>query len=112
MNELPEIALTKEEIDRLLHSCNGRAFLVEGAIERVATIAQQRSLEFVFHDYDLDPLTAVPAEQIAVEEFRHQASRERSGAVSKREVMGQAHRECPNSQVAGPHLTMSSRTAS
>ena len=30
MNELPEIALTKEEIDRLLHSCNGRALLVGG----------------------------------------------------------------------------------
>lgn len=27
---LPEIALTEEEIDQILHSCNGRALLVGG----------------------------------------------------------------------------------
>ena len=29
---LPEIALTEEEIDQILHSCNGRALLVERSL--------------------------------------------------------------------------------
>jgi hypothetical protein len=40
------------------------------AIERVARIAQEKSLETVFHDYGLDLLSAVPADRVSSEEFR------------------------------------------
>jgi hypothetical protein len=40
------------------------------AIERLARITQDKGLERVFHDYGLDPLSAVPADRVASEEFR------------------------------------------
>jgi hypothetical protein len=33
-------------------------------------MAQEKSLEPVFHDYGLDPLNAVPADSVPSEEFR------------------------------------------
>jgi hypothetical protein len=40
------------------------------AIERVISIAQEKSLEAVFHDYEIDLLDAVPADRVSSEEFR------------------------------------------
>ena len=40
------------------------------AIERMAHMAQQKSLDAVFHDYGLDPLAAIPADRVSSEEFR------------------------------------------
>lgn len=40
------------------------------AIEQVVRVAQDRQLSVVFHDYDLDPLTAVPVDRVPSEEFR------------------------------------------
>ena len=54
-----EQLLTEEPARRLLD-----------AIERVARIAQEKSLETVFHDFGLDPLNSVPVDRVASEEFR------------------------------------------
>jgi hypothetical protein len=40
------------------------------AIERVIRMAQEKSLETVFHDYEIDLLDAVPADRVSSEEFR------------------------------------------
>jgi hypothetical protein len=54
-----EQLLTEEPARRLLD-----------AIERVARIAQQKSLETVFHDFGFDLLSAIPADRVSSEEFR------------------------------------------
>lgn len=54
-----EQLLTEEPARRLLD-----------ALERVARIAQEKTLETVFHDFALDPLAAVPADRVPSEEFR------------------------------------------
>jgi hypothetical protein len=40
------------------------------AIERVIRMAQEKSLEAVFHDYEIDLLDAVPADRVSSNEFR------------------------------------------
>lgn len=62
------IDITRAYLEQLLSEGNTRLLL--DAVERVARITQQKSLISVFHDFDLKPLAAVPAEQIPSEEFR------------------------------------------
>jgi hypothetical protein len=40
------------------------------AIERVARMAQEKSLGDVFYDYGLDPLISIPVDRVSSEEFR------------------------------------------
>ena len=40
------------------------------AIERVACIAQEKTLETVLHDFGLDLLNAIPADRVSSEELR------------------------------------------
>lgn len=40
------------------------------AIEHVVRVAQDKQLDSVFHDYDLDPLRAIPVDRVPSEEFR------------------------------------------
>ena len=49
-------------LEHLLREESSRRLL--NAIERVARMAQEKSLEVVFHDYGLDLLTAVPADRV------------------------------------------------
>lgn len=62
------IDVTRCFLERLLREGNLRHLL--NGIERVAQIAQEKRLQAIFHDYGLDPLRAVPADQISSEEFR------------------------------------------
>jgi hypothetical protein len=55
-------------LEQLLRAEPARRLL--DAIERVFRMAQEKSLEPVFHDYGLDPLTAVPADSVPSEDFR------------------------------------------
>jgi len=55
-------------LEQLLGEQSSRRLL--DAIERVARVAREKSLEVVFHDYGLDLLTAVPADRVPSEEFR------------------------------------------
>ena len=64
------IDITGAFLEQLAREDNGRLLL--NAIERVARIAQDKSLEPVFHEFKLDPLAAVPADQVPSEEFRTQ----------------------------------------
>ena len=55
-------------LDQLLREEPSRRLL--DAIERVVRMAQEKSLETVFHDYGLDLLTGLPADRVPSEEFR------------------------------------------
>ncbi len=54
-------------LEQLLREESSRPLL--DAIERVARMAQEKSLEAVFHDFGLDPLTAVPADRVPSKAF-------------------------------------------
>jgi hypothetical protein len=62
------IDVVKCFLEQLLNEESARRLL--DAIERVARMAQQKSLQTVFHDYGLDLLKAIPADRVASEEFR------------------------------------------
>lgn len=55
-------------LEQLLREASGRRLL--DAIERMAQIAGQKSLQAVFHDHGIDVLGAVPAARIPSEAFR------------------------------------------
>ena len=57
-------------IEQVVKSAHDDPRRLLNAIERVVQIAQDKKLERVMYQYDLNPLAAVPAEQIEVEEFR------------------------------------------
>jgi hypothetical protein len=55
-------------LDQLLTEKPARCSL--DTIERLSRIAQEKSLETVFHDFGLDLLNSVPADRVSSEEFR------------------------------------------
>jgi hypothetical protein len=55
-------------LEQLIRAGETRVLL--NSIERIVQIAQQKSLDPVFYNYDLDPLQAVPAERIPMAEFQ------------------------------------------
>lgn len=55
-------------LEQLLSEESPRRLL--DAIERVVRMAQEKSLEGVFHDYEINLLDAVPADRVSSEEFR------------------------------------------
>jgi hypothetical protein len=55
-------------LEQLLSAEPARQLL--DAIERVVRMAQEKSLEAVFHNYRLDLLRAIPADQVPSKEFR------------------------------------------
>jgi hypothetical protein len=57
-------------LEQLMKSPDDDQRKLLNAVERVVQIAQDKRLERVIYEYDLNPLTAVPVEQIEVEEFR------------------------------------------
>ena len=57
-------------IEQVVNTAHDDPRRLLNAIERVVQIAQDKKLERVMYQYDLNPLAAVPAEQIEVEEFR------------------------------------------
>src|SRR6185312_7663537 len=62
------IDVAKCFLEQLLREASARRIL--DAIERMAQIAGQKSLQAVLHDHGIDVLAAVPAERIPNEAFR------------------------------------------
>jgi len=62
------IDITRAFLEELVSE--GKMRLLLTAIERVARIAQDKSLLAVSHDYELNVLDAVPADKVPSEEFR------------------------------------------
>ncbi|MGH8138452.1 MAG: hypothetical protein ACREVV_09690, partial [Steroidobacteraceae bacterium] len=62
------IEVVRRFLEQLLREKPARRLL--DAIERAVRMAQEKSLETVFHDYGFDLLNAVPAERVPSEEFR------------------------------------------
>jgi hypothetical protein len=62
------IDITRCYLEQLVHEGDTRLLLK--AIEHVARIALDKSLDAVFHQFELNPLLAVPADQVASAEFR------------------------------------------
>jgi hypothetical protein len=62
------IDITRCYLEQLVREDNTRLLLK--AIEYVVRIAQDRSLDPVFHELELNPLVSVPVEQVPFEEFR------------------------------------------
>lgn len=62
------IDITRGYLEQLVREANTPLLL--NAIENVARIAQDKSLHSVFHDFKLNPLLAVPDDQVPSEKFR------------------------------------------
>lgn len=93
--------LAIEVVGRYLASLvdEGRTRQLLNAIERVARIAQSKRLDLVFHDYNLDPLAAVPVDRVPSEAFRARRwPRFREQVAAQRKAYSKRRRRAPDAE--------------